>query len=164
MAAAASELALGVKGQLPVIVLRREVLVRVSPVSPKLLVFCWTARAIKRLGIKNGTSCDEAAFDQRDQLCGDRRLLHPCRCAGIDKEPRDHRHTAARCSPSLSAARPPSVSHLIWRARAELAAACRRAARTVSETPSVWSSRCASERRSSSRSISRFVIPASVYT
>ena len=56
--------------------------------------------------------------------------------------------------------KPPCSSHSIWRARADCAATCCSAIRTVSETPVVRNSRCAAVRRSSSRSINLLVVAA----
>ena len=53
--------------------------------------------------------------------------------------------------------RPPPRSQAAWRARADRAAACSNARRTVSVIPEVLSSFCAAAKRSSSKSIRRFV-------
>jgi streptogramin lyase len=62
-------------------------------------------------------------------------MRHPARRAGINQELRDLRYTAARGSFSASSASPPAASHCTCRARAVAVAACRSAARTVSDTP-----------------------------
>jgi hypothetical protein len=95
-----------------------------------------------------------------------RWVAHPRGGAGLDQITRNQRHTSPRSSGSAMLSRPPCSSHSIWRARADWAAACCNAIRTVSETPVVLSSRCAAARRSSSRSINLLVVgtPRHTYT
>src|SRR6202171_3906215 len=140
---------------LPMLVIGRKILIGGAPVGPQLLVFGRPAGTVERFGVQRSCCRDYTALDQRPQAPRHLGVAHPRRGAGIDQITRDQRNTSPRSFGPAMLSRPPWRSHSIWRARADLAAACCSATRTVSETPVVLSSRCAAARRSSSRSINR---------
>src|SRR6202165_1530472 len=141
---------------LPMLVIGRKILIGGAPVGPQLLAFVRPAGTVERFGVQRSCCRDYTALDQRPQAPRHLGVTHPRGGARIDQITRDQRHTSPRSSGSAMLSRPPCSSHSIWRARADVAATCCSAVRTVSETPVVLSSRCAAESRSSSRSISRF--------
>src|SRR3954454_22964251 len=157
-----SQGALRVECTLPVTVVGRQVLVGLAAVGAHLLVLRRAAGAVERLGIKGGAGGHQAPGDEWLQPLRDGGQPHPGRRAGVDEEPGGHRHTSARCLGSAIVSSPPSRSQATCRARAAALAACRNAARTVSDTPVVLSSRCARASSSSSRSIRRFVTGGSL--
>ena len=63
--AAPGEAALSLEGGLPVLVLSRQVLVGISPVSPNLLVLGRAACAVERFCVQGGTCRYHAGLDQR---------------------------------------------------------------------------------------------------
>src|ERR1700687_5052120 len=140
---------------LPMLVIGRKILIGGAPVGPQLLVFGRPAGTVERFGVQRSCCRDYTAFDQRPQAPRRLWVAHPRRGARIDQIARDQRHTSPRSSGSAMLSRPPCSSHSIWRARADVAATCCSAVRTVSQTPVVLSSRCAAASRSSSRSINR---------
>jgi len=143
---------------LPMLIIGRQILVGGAAVRPELLVFGRPAGTVERFGIQRCCRGDNTAFDQRPQAPRHLCVAHPRGGAGVDQIARDQRHTSLRSSESAMLSRPPCSSHSIWRARADCAATCSSAIRTVSETPLVRSSRCAAARRSSSRSINLLVV------
>lgn len=145
-------------GGLPMLVIGRQILVGGAAIRPELLVFGRPAGTVKRFSIQRCCCRDQTAFDQRPQGPRHPRVAHPRRGAGVDWIIRDQRHTSPRSSGSPMLSRPACSSHSIWRARADWAAACCSAIRTVSETPVVLNSRCAAASRSSSRSINLLVV------
>ena len=140
---------------LPMLIIGRQVLVGDPAVGPELLVLGRPAGTVECFSVQRRCRCDDTAFDQRPKTLRHLRVTHPGGGAGIDQITRDQRHTSPRSSGPAMPSIPPCSSHSIWRTRADVAAACCSAIRTVSETPVVLSSRCAAARRSSSRSINR---------
>src|ERR1700676_1374199 len=140
---------------LPMLVIGRKILIGGAPVGPQLLVFGRPAGTVERFSVQRSCCRDYTALDQRPQAPRHLGVTHPSGGAGIDEITRDQRHTSPRPSGSAMFSSPPCSSQSIWRARADMAATCCSAVRTVSETPVVLSSRCAAARRSSSRSINR---------
>src|ERR1700704_4046420 len=147
--------ALQAKRGLPMLVMGRQILIGGAAVGPQLLVVGRPAGTVERFGVQRSCCRDYTALDQWPQASRHLCETHPRGGAGIDQIARDQRHTSPRSSGSAMLSRPPCSSHSTWRARADVAATCCSAVRTVSETPVVLSSRCAAASRSSSRSINR---------